>query len=188
MQKFKSMLLESSRELKKVQVLAACAMFAALAVILDYVASINIGPYIKIGFSGIPNQLVDLLFGPVTGAIFGGALDILKYLIHPTGTFFFGFTFNAILAAFIYGCFYYKKKLTLPRVLLAKGIVVLIVNVILNTLWLDILYGKGFFALLPARALKNLIMWPIDSLIFYTLAKLIEQTGVLKMFRTKPAK
>ncbi|MDD7739605.1 MAG: folate family ECF transporter S component [Fusicatenibacter sp.] len=188
MQKFKEMLLESSKELKKVQVLAACAMFAALAVILDYVASINIGPYIKIGFSGIPNQLVDLLFGPVTGGLFGGALDILKYIIHPTGTFFFGFTFNAILAAFLYGCFYYKKKLTLPRVLLAKGVVVLIVNVILNTLWLDMLYGKGFFALLPARALKNLIMWPIDSLIFYTLAKLIEQTGVLKIFRTPPSR
>ena len=188
MQKFKEMLLESSKELKKVQVLAACAMFAALAVILDYVASINIGPYIKIGFSGIPNQLVDLLFGPVTGGLFGGALDILKYIIHPTGTFFSGFTFSAILAAFLYGCFYYKKKLTLPRVLLAKGVVVLIVNVILNTLWLDMLYGKGFFALLPARALKNLIMWPIDSLIFYTLAKLIEQTGVLKIFRTPPSR
>ena len=124
-------------------------MFAALAMILNSVASISIGPYIKIGFSAIPNQLVDYLFGPVTGSLFAGVLDIVKYVLKPDGAFFFGFTFNAMLAAFIYGCFYYKKKLTLWRVLLAKLIVILVVNVFLNTLWLDMLYGKGFLVLLP---------------------------------------
>ena len=140
--------------------------------------------YIKIGFSAIPNQLVDYLFGPVTGSLFAGVLDIVKYVLKPDGAFFFGFTFNAMLAAFIYGCFYYKKKLTLWRVLLAKLIVILVVNVFLNTLWLDMLYGKGFLVLLPARAVKNLIMWPIDSVIFFALTRLIEQTGVFRMFRT----
>ena len=183
-EKKQNMFLSSSQELKKVPVLAVCAMFAALALILNSVASINIGPYIKIGFSAIPNQLVDYLFGPVTGSLFAGILDIVKYVMKPDGAFFFGFTFNAMLAAFIYGCFYYKKKLTLRRVLLAKLIVVLVVNVLLSTLWLDMLYGKGFLVLLPARAVKNLIMWPIDSMIFFALTRLIEQTGVFRIFRT----
>ncbi|MDM8247775.1 folate family ECF transporter S component [Lacrimispora saccharolytica] len=183
-EKKQNMFLSSSQELKKVPVLAVCAMFAALALILNSVASINIGPYIKIGFSAIPNQLVDYLFGPVTGSLFAGILDIVKYVMKPDGAFFFGFTFNAMLAAFIYGCFYYKKKLTLRRVLLAKLIVVLVVNVLLSTLWLDMLYGKGFLVLLPARAVKNLIMWPIDSVIFFALTRLIEQTGVFRIFRT----
>ncbi len=183
-EKKQNMFLSSSQELKKVPVLAVCAMFAALALILNSVASINIGPYIKIGFSAIPNQLVDYLFGPVTGSLFAGILDIVKYVMKPDGAFFFGFTFNAMLAAFIYGCFYYKKKLTLRRVLLAKLIVVLVVNVLLSTLWLDMLYGKGFLVLLPARAIKNLIMWPIDSVIFFALTRLIEQTGVFRIFRT----
>ena len=182
--KKQNIFLPSSQELKKVPALAVCAMFAALAIILNSVASISIGPYIKIGFSAIPNQLVDYLFGPVTGGLFAGILDIVKYLLKPDGAFFFGFTFNAMLAAFIYGCFYYKKKLTLWRVLLAKLIVILVVNVVLNTLWLDMLYGKGFLVLLPARAIKNLIMWPIDSIIFYVFTRLIEQTGVFRMFRT----
>ncbi|MFR8535535.1 MAG: folate family ECF transporter S component [Lacrimispora saccharolytica] len=183
-EKKQNMFLSSSQELKKVPVLAVCAMFAALALILNSVASISIGPYIKIGFSAIPNQLVDYLFGPVTGSLFAGILDIVKYVMKPDGAFFFGFTFNAMLAAFIYGCFYYKKKLTLRRVLLAKLIVVLVVNVLLSTLWLDMLYGKGFLVLLPARAVKNLIMWPIDSVIFFALTRLIEQTGVFRIFRT----
>ena len=65
-------------------------------------------------------------------------------------------------------------------------VVILIVNVLLNTLWLDMLYGKGFLAILPMRTVKNLIMWPIDSFIFFTITRLIEQTGIFTIFR-KPA-
>ena len=87
----------------------------------------------------------------------------------------------------MYGCFYYRQKLTIKRVLAAKFIVMLTVNVLLNTLWISMLYGKGIMVLLPARALKNLIMWPIDSIIFYSLTKLIEQTGVFRMFHARTA-
>ena len=165
----KNMFLQSAKELKAVTTLAACAMFAALAMILNQVASIDIGPYVRIGFSGIPNRLVDYLFGPVTGCLFSGILDVVKYFLKPSGPF------------------YYRKKLTIKRVLAAKFIVMLTVNVLLNTLWISMLYGKGIMVLLPARALKNLIMWPIDSIIFYSLTKLIEQTGVFRMFHARTA-
>lgn len=183
MQKKGNKFYDSLVELKNTRVLAVCAMLAALALILNYVATINIGPYIRIGFSGIPNQMVDYLFGPITGALFGGILDIVKYFMRPDGGFFFGFTFNAMLAAFIYGCFYYKKKLSFVRVLAAHFVVMLIVNIGLNTLWLAMLSGKGFLALLPPRALKNVIMWPIDSFIFYFFTRAIEKTGVFRGLR-----
>ena len=105
MEKKGNMFLDSAKELKKTSALAVCAMLAALALILNSVASINIGPYVKIGFSGIPNQLMDYLFGPVSGCLFAGVLDLVKFFMKPDGPFFFGFTFNAMLAAFIYGCF-----------------------------------------------------------------------------------
>ena len=91
---------------------------------------------------------------------------------------------NAMLAAFIYGCFYYKHKLTFRRVLIAKLVVILIVNILLNTLWLDMLYGKGFLALLPMRVLKNLIMWPVNSMLFYTIGKTMEASGVFRLLKT----
>ena len=97
----------------------------------------------------------------MTGCLFSGILDVVKYFLKPSGPFFFGFTFNAMLASFMYGCFYYRKKLTIKRVLAAKFIVMLTVNVLLNTLWISMLYGKGIMVLLPARALKNLILWGI---------------------------
>ena len=94
MQKFKKLYADSIMELKVTKNMVICAFMAALAVVLSYTTSIEVGPYIKIGFSGLPNRIVEFLFGPITGCIFGGTLDILKYLIKPTGPFFFGFTFD----------------------------------------------------------------------------------------------
>ena len=88
------------------------------------------------------------------------------------------------LAGVLYGCFYYKKPITFWRVLLAKFVVMLICNVILNTLCLSVLYGKGFMVILPARVIKNLIMWPIDSMIFYSVLKALNLLGILKAVRT----
>ena len=50
MEKTKNMFLTSAKELKTTSTLAVCAMLAALALILNSVASINIGPYVKIDF------------------------------------------------------------------------------------------------------------------------------------------
>ena len=54
-------------------------------------------------------------------------------------------------------------------------------NIILATYWLTLLNGKGFLALLPARAIKNLIQWPVDSLIFFLVAKTLERAGVFRL-------
>lgn len=167
MQKIKQFYLDSMNQLKVTQNLVICGLMAALAVVLSYVASIDVGPYIRIGFSGIPNRIIEFLFGPIVGSIFGGMLDILKYLIKPNGAFFFGFTFDAMLAGALYGSFLYKKPVKLWRIALAEFLVKLIVNCGFNTLWISMLYGKGFFVLLPARVLKNAIMFPLDTVILF---------------------
>lgn len=182
MRKFVALFTGSYRELKTVRTVTVSAMLAAVAVILG-MFSVEIGNYIRIGFSSIPNGVEAYLFGPVVGGIFAGMLDVLKYLLKPTGAFFPPLTLVVILAGVLYGCMYYKKRITLARVLAAKFIVMLICNVILNTLCLSVLYGQGFLVLLPARALKNLIMWPIDSMIFFTVTKFLENAGVFRMLR-----
>ncbi len=162
---------DSFKELKVTQNLVLCGLMAALAVVLNYTTSIYLTPYIRIGFSGLPNRIVEFLFGPAIGAVFGGMLDILKYILKPNGgAFFFGYTFNVMLAGIIYGSILYKKPIRIWRILIAEFLVKLIVNCGLNTLWLAMLSGKAFFVILPARALKNLIMWPVDSaVLFFTL-------------------
>lgn len=98
-------------------------------------------------------------------------MDILKYLLKPDGgAFFFGYTLSAMIAGVIYGSILYKKPLRIWRILLAEFFVKLFVNCGLNTLWLNMMNGKAFMAILPARALKNAIMLPIDTaILFFTL-------------------
>lgn len=175
MKKFIQTLQSSLHELSTTKNLVLCGLMAALAIILGTFASISVGPYIKIGFSSIPNRIVDCMFGPVVGCLFGGALDLLKFLVKPDGPFFFGFTFDAMLAGFLYGIILYKKPLKWQRVLAAEFVNKLIVNCGFNTLWISILYGKGFFVLFPARILKNLIMLPIDTVILFFALTLMKQ-------------
>ena len=167
MKKMKQLLAESGKSFSTLGHLTTLGILGALAVVLGLVASIDLGPYIRIGFSGIPNRIVDFLFGPIVGGIFGGIMDILKYMVKPNGPFFFGFTVDAILGGVIYGCFLYKKPLKLWRVLVPEILVKVFVNCGLNTLWISMLYGKGFMVLLPGRILKNAIMLPIDTIILF---------------------
>lgn len=182
MKKLATLFSDSYAELKQVRTLTTMAMFAAMSIVLGYF-TVAIGDFLKIGFSTISNQVVYYLFGPVSGGIFGGALDVLKYFIKPTGEFFFGWTFSAILAGVLYGIFLYKKPITLKRVLAAEFVVSIVCNVLLGTLWLKIMYGKGFFVLLPMRAFKNLVMWPVNSMLFYSISKALESSGVVKVMR-----
>lgn len=182
MQKIKQFYLDSVNQLKITQNLVICGLMAALAVVLSYVASIDVGPYIRIGFSGIPNRIVEFLFGPIVGSFFSGMLDILKYLLKPSGPFFFGFTFDAMLAGVIYGSILYKKPVKLWRIGLAEFLAKLIVNCGFNTLWISMLYGKGFFVLLPARIIKNAVMLPLDTaILFFALTFMTKIAGTLHL-------
>lgn len=180
----RSLWLRSLGEFKKVNVVAFCGMMCALAMVLNMVASISVGPYIRIGFSGLPNQAVAYLFGPAVGGIFGAALDVIKYLIKPDGAFFPGFTISAALGGIIYGAFLYRKKLTLGRVCAAQVLVKVFVNVLLNTLWLNMLYGKAFMAILPGRVISNAVMLPIDVAIMYFMLQAVDRT-IRKYFDEK---
>ncbi|WP_051207691.1 folate family ECF transporter S component [Butyrivibrio sp. AE3006] len=172
----------SLKEFKHLKNVTFCGMLAAIAIILGYVATFNIGNYIRIGFSGLPNQIVDYLFGPAVGAIFGAALDVIKWFLKPTGDFFPGFTISAALGGIIYGYAFYKKNITIVRVLVAQLIVKVFVNICLNSIWLKLLYGQALLAMLPGRIISNSVMLPIDTFITFVMLKAIDKT-IRPMFR-----
>jgi len=183
----KNIFLCSATELKSTKNLAICGMLAALGVVLKFVASIDIGQFIRIGFSGIPNRVVDCLFGPVTGGIFGAVLDIIKYFVNPNGPFNPLITLNVVLADIIYGLFLYKKPIKLWRFFAAGAIVKVVCNLIIMTTILATMYGSAFNAIIVPRAIKQLVMWPIDAFIEYgamiAVTKALASAGMYK----KPA-
>ena len=177
MRKMAELYRESYRELRRVRTVTTAAMLMAVSVILGYF-TIEAGPYLKIGFGSVVNQFVYYLFGPVTGAVYGGVLDLVRYVVKPTGGYFPGFTLNAILAGVIYGTVLYKHPLSLKRVIAANALVTGFVNPLLNTYWLTVLYGSAFGALLPARIMKEAVLLPIDILLYYTIARVLGRARV----------
>lgn len=172
---------DSLKEFTSIKTLCVIGMLGALSIILSSF-SIPVGP-VEIGFSSECNHLVDCLFGPSAGAIFGAGMDILKFIIKPKGTFFWGYTFNAALAGLIVGIGLYRKKITYLRVVIVRLINSLIVNVFFGTLWSSTLYGKAFFALLPTRLFKNIVLVPVEALIFVIIYKALEKSGAIQLIR-----
>lgn len=198
MSKKENMFVSSAKELKSTRNLVICAMMAALAIVLSYTTSVYITPTIKVGFSGLPNRLVDFMFGPVVGAIFGGVLDVVKFLIKPDGGFFFGYTLTAMVGGLIYGLFFYKLQIKKPLetgltgsklviawikanalsillIFIANALVKVICNIGMNTLWTSMMSGKAWMALIPSRLVKNLIQIPTDTVLHFVLLKLFCQ-------------
>ena len=183
MRNFKDLFVSSSKELKKLRTITLCAMFGAISIVLGSL-TIMVADFLKIGFSFLPNEFIFYLFGPGVGAIYGAAMDILTFMVKPTGTFFFGFTISAILNGLLYGVGLYKTPLSLKRIFVVNVVQMIFINILLNTYWLTILIGKGFFMLLPLRALKEFIMFPIKTILLFSLIKAVEATGILDVFHS----
>ncbi len=165
-------------EIKNVKTLTVSAMLIALAVILSYVTIVP-SEYLHIGLAFLPKEVMAALFGPFVGMLGNGVVDIIQYAIRPTGPYFFGWTFNAMLIGLFGGLILYKKPVRLWRVLLVNGFEAL-VNIFLATWWISILYGNGFMALFPMRAIKNLIQYPVNVILFYAIWKILEREKIFK--------
>lgn len=173
---------ESLQEFRHIKTLCAIGMLGALCIIINNF-TIAIGDFLKIGFSSECNVLVGCLFGPAASMIFGAAMDLLKFLVHPTGAYFWGWTFDAAVAGLIFGFGLYKKKITFWRVFFVRLANAILVNVLLGTYWLDVMYGKGFIALLPTRLFKNIVMVPIETMIFLIIYQALNKSGIIHMVR-----
>ena len=174
-EKQKNLFVSSLHELKDLRNVVFCGLLGAMAIALDQFTSIKIGDYIRIGFSGYPNRICDYLFGPVTGAIFGAVMDILKFMVKPDGVFNPLFTLVPMVAALICGIFWYRKKVTIWRVAEAQLFVKIICNIWLNTWFIAITSGKAMMAIIGPRVIRNLVMWPIDTVFMFIVLTAIER-------------
>ena len=155
---------------KKVRVLAAAAMLVALTVILSFLV-IYFGPSTKVSFAFVPMAAGSMLFGPVVGGVVGALSDIIGYIIKPVGPYMPFFTITCALTGLVYGVFLFNKEATLKRIIIAQLIVTVFLNLFLDTYWLTLLYGDAFMALLPLRALKAVLFFPVQVFLMYVMAK-----------------
>ena len=144
--------------------LVIMAVLIAMEIILTRFCSINT-PILRIGFGFLPVAMMGIMFGPVWAAAGYAIGDLLGMLIFPSGAYFPGFTLTAFLTGLVFGLFLHNREITWKRVLPASLIIILGCNLILDTLWLSILMGDGFIALLPTRIFKCAVMLPIHLIL-----------------------
>ena len=111
MNNFMADIRESAREIKNVRSLTGGAMLIALDLILNY-TRIVISSFMEISFAFLAVAVSGMLYGPVMAGIMAAVADIIGFFVSPNGFFFPGFTLNAFLSGFMFGLFFYKKKIT----------------------------------------------------------------------------
>ncbi len=170
----------SAREFKSLHTVILCGLMGALGIILKMFASIPFGPF-TITYAWIPNRIIDFMFGPAVGAVYGGVMDVIKFIMKPTGTFNLGYTAVAVLAGLTFGTILYKKPVSFMRIVFAQSLVKIFINAGLSTYLMAFERGEAFMALMPVRLVKNLIMIPLDSiLLFVVLTALMKVLPRLK--------
>jgi riboflavin transporter len=165
---------------KRLILLISCAMMIALGVVLK-LFSITISPTMRIGFGLVPAMASGVLFGPLAGFVTGFMTDIIGFIIQPTGLWNPGTTLmyglSGVIPALFVTRFQFKKQckeghnvINYSRSLdfasirtywrLQIGVLVsqIINSMLINTLSLALIGGKGFFVLLAARWPASLIM------------------------------
>ena len=153
--------------------LTLTAMLTALEIVLSRFLSISAWN-MKIGFAFVPVALAALLFGPLWAGAVGALGDFLGALLFPIGSYFPGFTLTAFLMGLCYGVFLYSKQ-SFPRILLAVAIHQFVLSLLLNTLWISILYGSPYGPLLVSRLPQCALLAAVQTVVIQALVRLLPQ-------------
>ncbi len=146
--------------------LVFAALMVAMARVLALIPSIPIA-HTRLSFSFPARAMCALVCGPVAGMVYGFVEDILGFILQPTGEFFFGYTISTMAGMLVYALCFYRRRVTVVRIVAANVVVNIFVNAMLGALWTTMLRGGGYFGWFVPSLTKNLITIIPKSLVLY---------------------
>lgn len=144
----------------RVHALVIMAALLAMEIVLSRFLSFSAWN-MKIGFAFLPVAVAAILLGPVRAGVVGGVADFLGAILFPIGAYFPGFTLTAFLTGFVYGLLLRPNRSfwwTLAAVLIHQ----LVLSLLVNSLWISVLYGSPYVPVLTSRLLQCAIMIPVE--------------------------
>ena len=131
--------------------LCVMGLLIAAEVVLERMLGVNVLTF-KINFAFVAVAVAAYLYGPLGGAICYGLGDVIGTLLFPVGGYNPLFTLSNVLVGLCFG-FFFKGKVTFPKILVPVVLERTVGTLLLNTLWLKIFFikSKGFFALMLTR-------------------------------------
>lgn len=162
--------------------LVFAALMVAMARVLALIPSIPIA-HTKLSFSFPARAMCALVCGPVAGMAYGFVEDILGFVLQPTGEFFFGYTISTMAGMLVYALCFYRRRVTVVRIVAANVLVNLFVNAMMGSLWTMMVRGGGYWGWFTVSLSKNLLTIVPKSVVLYfffqTLLPVLGRVGVL---------
>ena len=161
---------------ERLKFICFAAILIAIEIVLNRFVSINTAG-LKIGFSFVPIVIAAVLFGPVRAGIIYCIADMIGAILFPIGPYFPGFSICAFLMGMIYGAFLYKKeKVGFFRNILPPVIINNVgLGLLVNTLWVSILYGsKTYWGWFVYRLPEYAVLIPVSAILIPAILKLTE--------------
>ena len=168
---------QAAAEFGNTKMLIFAALMIALRVALKPLG-IPIAADIKINIAFFINAFGAMVFGPVV-AIAGAAIsDTLGCMPFPQGFYFFPMIFIEIAGSLIFALFLYRARVTVWRVILARFCIDFFVNIVMTTplMWwyYSIFLPQSTYVIFDvARILKNLVLFPIESLLLTAFLRMV---------------
>ena len=146
--------------------LVFAALMVAMARVLALIPSIPIA-HTKLSFSFPARAMCALVCGPVAGMTYGFVEDILGFILQPTGEFFFGYTISTMAGMLVYALCFYRRRVTLVRIVAANVLVNIFVNAMMGSLWTMMIRGGGYWGWFTVSLSKNLLTIVPKSAVLY---------------------
>lgn len=166
--------------MSKLKKIVLSAMFLALLIVLSRFLSIKT-PILVISFSFIPIMLSAMLLGPKYSTIIAALGDLIGALLFPFGSYFPGYTLSQAIIGLIYGIFLYEnenKKISdgkfIVRLILSSILSLIGVGIFITGIWVHIIAGKAYIAVLSTRVIAQIVMLPIQVTIIFMLRKMLK--------------
>ncbi len=162
--------------------LVFAALMVAMARVLALIPSIPIA-HTKLSFSFPARAMCALVCGPVAGMAYGFVEDILGFILQPTGEFFFGYTISTMAGMLVYALCFYRRRVTVVRIVVANVLVNIFVNAMIGSLWTMMIRGGGYWGWFTVSLSKNLLTIVPKSIVLYfffqALLPILNRVGVL---------
>lgn len=161
-----------SKKKVSINMLATIGILIGAQIILSRFLSIQAWNF-RIGFSFVPLAIAGILYGPIGGIIVATISDVLgAILFSSVGPYFPGFTVTALLMGMVLGLFLHKKQ-DMKRIIGAVCINQLILSLLVNTLWISILYGSPYLPLLGTRIIQTMILVPVQIIVISQMVRVL---------------
>lgn len=171
---------DSLKFARNVKSLCVCSVLFTLMMLCKFIKIPSGFGSLGLGLTYLVFATICMIYGPVCGLFIGFCSDTFGYFLTQGGQVFFpGYTLDAMLSGFLYGLFFYKKKITFTNCLLARFFINIGVNVGLGCFWWKIIYQldwNGYITYLTLTSLpKNILYLLPQSILLFLVFKVLSK-------------